>query len=114
MVRRPADFLALTKPRIVALVQVTVAAGYYLGMVEGGSTSLLWHTLLGSTFVAAGTNALNQVHEADVDALMHRTKHRPIPAGRLSRQAGGVFGLASDDFAGGASFRLPGASSPPP
>ena len=92
MVARPADFLALTKPRIVALVQVTVAAGYYLGMVEGGSASLLWHTLLGSTLVAAGTNALNQVHEADVDALMHRTKHRPIPAGRLTRQAGGVFG----------------------
>jgi len=86
--------MALTKPRIVALVQVTVAAGYYLGMVSGGSGRLLWHTLLGSTLVAAGTNALNQVHEADVDALMQRTRHRPIPAGRLSRRAASAFAWA--------------------
>lgn len=101
---RPADFLALTKPRIVALVQVTVAAGFYLGMVGGGSGRLLWHTLLGSTLVAAGTNALNQVYEADVDARMQRTRNRPIPAGRLSRRAGGAFAWAAG--AGGVLYLL--------
>ena len=88
---RPAEFLALTKPRIVALVEVTVAAGFYLGAVDGGSARLLGHVLVGSTLVAAGTNALNQVYEADVDALMRRTRNRPIPSGRLSPRAAGAF-----------------------
>jgi protoheme IX farnesyltransferase len=85
------DYLALTKPRIVALVLVTVAAGFYLGAADGVSPWLLWHTLVGTALVAAGTNALNQVFEADVDARMQRTWQRPIPAGRLSRRAGGAF-----------------------
>jgi len=85
------DCLALTKPRIVALVLVTVAAGFYLGAADGVSPWLLWHTLVGTALVAAGTNALNQVFEADVDARMRRTRHRPIPAGRLSARAGGAF-----------------------
>lgn len=89
--QRADDYLALTKPRIVALVLVTVAAGFYLGAVAGVSPWLLWHTLVGTALVAGGTNALNQVFEADIDARMERTRHRPIPAGRLSRRAGGAF-----------------------
>jgi protoheme IX farnesyltransferase len=91
---RPADFLALTKPRIVALVMVTVAAGFYLGSAGGASAALLVHCLLGTALVAGGTNALNQVYEADVDALMRRTRNRPIPSGRLSRRAGSAFAWA--------------------
>lgn len=89
--RRAADYLALTKPRIVALVLVTVAAGFYLGTTDGDSPALLWHMLVGTALVAAGTNALNQVFEAEVDARMQRTRRRPIPAGRLSRGAGAAF-----------------------
>jgi heme o synthase len=91
---RPGDFLALTKPRIVALVLVTVAAGFYLGAAGGASAALLLHCLLGTALVAGGTNALNQVQEADVDALMRRTRNRPIPSGRLSRRAGRAFAWA--------------------
>lgn len=89
-----ADYLALTKPRIVALVLVTVAAAFYLGAVSGVSLPLLFHTLIGTALVAGGTNALNQVYEADVDALMRRTRNRPIPAGRLSPLAASVFAWA--------------------
>jgi len=85
------NYLALTKPRIVALVLVTVAAGFYLGSVGSVSLPLLLHTLLGTALVAGGTNALNQVYEADVDALMRRTRNRPIPAGRLSPLAASTF-----------------------
>jgi heme o synthase len=52
---------------------------------------VLFHTLLGTTLVAGGTNALNQVAERDVDALMRRTQGRPLPAGRLSPVAATVF-----------------------
>jgi protoheme IX farnesyltransferase len=88
------EYLALTKPRIVALVLVTVAAGFYLGAPGGVSAAVLLHTLVGTALVAGGTNALNQVYEADVDARMRRTRNRPIPSGRLSRRAGSAFAWA--------------------
>jgi protoheme IX farnesyltransferase len=44
---------------------------------------VLFHALLGTALIAGGTNALNQIAERDVDALMHRTRNRPLPAGRL-------------------------------
>ena len=80
----PADFLELTKPRIVALVLVTVAAGFAAAPAGAVSSPLvLLHTLVGAALVAAGTNALNQLLERDVDALMKRTARRPLPSGRL-------------------------------
>jgi heme o synthase len=53
--------------------------------------AVLFHTLLGTALVAGGTNALNQVAERDVDALMQRTRNRPLPAGRLTPVAATVF-----------------------
>ncbi len=85
------DYLALTKPRITALVLVTTAAGYWLG--SGGAVDWLrlFHALLGTSLVAAGTSAMNQVLERDVDARMARTRERPLPAGRLRAGPAGVF-----------------------
>ncbi len=88
---RASDFFALTKPRIVLLVVLTAAVGFYMGAPDGVSAVLLLHTLLGTALVAGGTSALNQVAESDVDALMRRTARRPIPAGRMPRVAGAVF-----------------------
>ena len=79
-----ADLVTLTKPRIVALVMVTAAAGAWLAGPTAGQAMTVFHLLLGTVLVAAGTNALNQVVERDVDALMHRTRGRPLPAGRLA------------------------------
>ena len=89
---RIADFVELTKPGIVALVLVTVAAGFYLGAPAGIAGLLLFHTLFGTTMVAAGSNALNQVLERDIDARMVRTESRPLPAGRLSVPEAALFG----------------------
>ena len=91
----PADLFALTKPRIVLLVAITAAAGYALGVhtlppgqYPASSTAatgwVLLHALLGTSLVAGGTSALNMVVERDVDALMRRTAHRPLPAGRVT------------------------------
>jgi protoheme IX farnesyltransferase len=93
----PADLLALTKPRITLLVVLTVAAGFVLAMPlsSGAWTMSTWrlflHALFGAAMVAAGTNALNQVMERDVDALMLRTSRRPLPSGRLGVRDATVF-----------------------
>ena len=55
---------------------------------------LLLHTLLGTGLVASGTNALNQYRERDADALMERTRDRPLPAGRLAPRHALVFASA--------------------
>jgi protoheme IX farnesyltransferase len=88
---RASDFFALTKPRIVLLVVLTTAVGFYVGAPAGASALLLLHTLVGTLLVAGGASALNQVAEGDVDARMRRTARRPIPAGRVGRGVGGVF-----------------------
>ncbi|HWP36672.1 MAG TPA: heme o synthase [Gemmatimonadales bacterium] len=86
-------FIELTKPRIVMLVIVTVVAGFLTAPVRGGLplAVLLLHAVIGTALVAAGTNALNQVAERDVDALMWRTRSRPLPTGRLGVRPAAAF-----------------------
>jgi len=93
----PSDLLALTKPRITLMAVLTVAAGFALAAPASldAWTSATWglliHALIGSALVAGGTNALNQVLERDVDALMRRTAGRPLPAGRLDPRDAAMF-----------------------
>ena len=91
---RAADFIALTKPRITGLVLGTAAAGFYLAARGPVAPALLAHALVGTALVASGTNALNQWWERDADALMQRTRRRPLPSGRLSPVAAFVFAWA--------------------
>ncbi|HEV8307720.1 MAG TPA: heme o synthase [Methylomirabilota bacterium] len=90
--RRLADFVTLTKPRVVLMVLVTTFVGYYLGSVGGQDYVRLAHTLLGTALAAAGTLALNQFLERDVDSRMQRTRGRPLPDGRLQPGEALVFG----------------------
>src|SRR4029077_5064472 len=64
-------------------VVITTVAGFYLGSRAALDWALLAHTLLGTTLVGAGTAALNQYIERDMDALMRRTASRPLPLGTL-------------------------------
>ena len=80
---RVADFLALTKPRLNTLVVVTAGVGYGLGVSGQFDVATLLHTMLGSFLVAGGAATLNQVAERDIDEAMQRTRHRPIPSGRV-------------------------------
>jgi protoheme IX farnesyltransferase len=91
-VARAADWVTLTKPRLNLLVLITTLAGLYLAEPGGVSTSLLVHTLVGSALVAGGAAALNQVMERTTDALMRRTRNRPIAAGRLGATEGSALG----------------------
>ncbi len=92
--QRLADYVALTKPRVVTMVLVTTLVGFYLGADAAPSLRLLVHTLVGTALAAAGTLALNQYMERDLDARMERTRHRPLPDGRLAPGEALVVGLA--------------------
>lgn len=89
------SYIELTKPRITWLILVSTGIGYYFGIREGAWTWLsLLHTIIGTALIASGTAALNQWYESDADARMNRTKMRPIPSGRLTRNQALVFGIA--------------------
>jgi protoheme IX farnesyltransferase len=90
--RRLADFVALGKPRVVLMVVLTTLVGYYLGAGFDLEWSRLLHLLVGTTLAAAGTLALNQFLERDLDARMERTRRRPLPDGRLQPGEAAVFG----------------------
>jgi len=93
--RRVADFIALTKPRVVTMVMLTTLLGYYLGATEASFDWLrVAITLLGTSLAASGTMALNQYLERDLDARMLRTRQRPLPDGRLAPWDALVFGSA--------------------
>jgi protoheme IX farnesyltransferase len=78
-----ADLAELVKARLTLLVLVTTAVGFYLGAPADVAPLALLHAVLGTALAAAGAAALNQWWERQLDALMHRTRSRPIPAGRM-------------------------------
>lgn len=88
-----ADYWELTKPRIVAMEVITIAMGFYLGTSGEWSLAVLGATLIGTGLVAGSASALNMWLEAQLDAQMTRTQHRPIPAGRLQPWQAVVFAL---------------------
>jgi heme o synthase len=87
------DYVALTKPRLNVLVVATSAAGYYLGATSAVNASAFLATVVGTALVAGGAAALNQVYERDTDALMTRTRMRPLPSGRVPLADARVFGV---------------------
>jgi len=92
--RRIADFLELTKPRVSLMVLVTTCVGYYLGADSSPGHSRLLATLIGTALASCGTLALNQFLERRTDALMERTRHRPVPDGRIQPTEALLFGAA--------------------
>jgi protoheme IX farnesyltransferase len=72
-----------TKPRLSMLVLFTVYVGFAASTAGRGDTWLLIHAMVGTALVAGGANAFNQVMERDLDALMERTRNRPLPSGRV-------------------------------
>jgi protoheme IX farnesyltransferase len=96
---RAGDFVALVKPRLNVLVVASSAAGFYLGAPTPLDVGAMALAVVGTALVAGGAAALNQVYERDTDALMRRTRLRPLPDGRITPKDGILFG-ASLSFAG--------------
>jgi heme o synthase len=91
---RVAAYLELTKPRVVTMILITALAGFYMGSSTQFDFVLALKVLCGTALAAGGTLALNQYLERDFDAMMHRTRARPLPSGRLQPWEALVFGLA--------------------
>ena len=89
---RLAVYYELTKPGIAGYVMVTAGVTYYVG--AGGRADFLpvLLTLLGTVLATGGALALNQFVEWELDALMERTRRRPIPSGRLGPWEAFFFG----------------------
>jgi protoheme IX farnesyltransferase len=77
------DFKEITKIRLSVSVVFSSLAGYLLGVETVNYTTLLL-LAFGGYFMVGASNAFNQIIEKDLDALMDRTKNRPVPAGRMS------------------------------
>jgi len=77
------DFAEITKMRLSISVVFSSLAGYLLG-AETINVFTLILLAFGGYLMVGASNAFNQIIEKDLDALMHRTKNRPIPAGRMS------------------------------
>lgn len=91
--RRAADFFELTKPRVVLMILITACVGFYLGSDRALDYFRLLELLFGTALAAAGTLTLNQFLERDTDALMERTRRRPLPGGRVQPVEALCFGI---------------------
>lgn len=92
------DLRELFKVRVTGMVVITGWAGFYLGSMQSGISSLqrgLLDTLFGIGLVSAGASALNQAFERSSDALMLRTADRPLASGRVPLAAGIAAGIGA-------------------
>jgi len=93
-------FVELTKPRIILLLLITTVPAMILARGGMPSPWLIGATLVGGTLAAGGANAMNQYLDRDIDEVMRRTRHRPLPAHRIDPRTAFLFGVAL----GGAGF----------
>ncbi|HRW37564.1 MAG TPA: heme o synthase [Aquihabitans sp.] len=90
---RLAGYVALTKPRIIELLLITTVPT--MVVAEGGIPSLwlIFNTVLGGAFAAGGANAINMYVDRDIDAVMERTKGRPLVTGVVTPRAALTFAI---------------------
>ena len=86
-------YLALTKPRIIELLLVTTVPTMFLAAGGVPPLDLVLATLVGGSLAAGSANTFNCVLDRDIDAVMHRTGHRPLATGELRPQQAVVFGI---------------------
>jgi len=87
-------YVALTKPRIIELLLVTTVPTMVVAANGIPGLWLIVATLIGGTLAAGGANAFNMVLDRDIDAIMERTKRRPLVTGVMTPRAATIFALA--------------------
>src|SRR5690606_37629946 len=94
---RVEDYLALLKPSVMQLVVFTAVVG--LLVAPGGINPVVAIIAIVCIAIGAGASgALNMWYDADIDAVMSRTRNRPVPAGRVSANEALAFGLVLSAF----------------
>jgi len=88
------NYVALTKPRIIELLLVTTIPTMFLASGGWPNWMLVLNTFIGGALAAGGANALNNVVDRDIDALMTRTAHRPLVTGKVSVRGAVALGIS--------------------
>ncbi|NEQ65421.1 MAG: protoheme IX farnesyltransferase [Symploca sp. SIO2D2] len=88
------SYYQLTKPRIIPLLLITTAAAMWIASHGEVDPFLLLVTLVGGTLAAAAAQTLNCIYDRDIDYDMLRTRHRPIPSGKVQPRDAMVFAIA--------------------
>jgi protoheme IX farnesyltransferase len=87
------DYFALTKPNVMSLLLFTTLTAMMIAVGGWPSPVLIVWTMLGGALASASSAAINMYLDRDIDALMTRTKKRPIPSGRLKPRHALLFGI---------------------
>ena len=87
------SYIALTKPRIIELLLITTVPTMFVAARHLPSFGLILLTLAGGTLAAGGANAFNMVYDRDIDAIMERTKNRPLVTGEMSPTSATLFAM---------------------
>jgi len=88
------DYVTLTKPSIILLLLITTVPAMVLATGGWPSSWLVAATLIGGVLAAGGAGAVNMYIDREVDAIMRRTRSRPIPRGSVEPRHALVFGVA--------------------
>ena len=86
-------YVALTKPRIIELLLVTTVPTMVLAQRGVPPLGLMAAVVIGGTLAAGGANAINQFVDRDIDPVMRRTRHRPLPRNAVSPRRALAFGI---------------------
>jgi protoheme IX farnesyltransferase len=88
------DLVSLTKPAIMSLLLLTALGGMFLAARGVPPFGILAATLIGGAAASGGAASLNHYFDRDIDERMRRTRHRPLPAHRVSTRLAVVWGIA--------------------
>jgi len=88
------SYYQLTKPRIIPLLLITTAGSMWIAGEGKVDPLLLLVTLTGGTLAAASAQTINCIYDRDIDYDMERTRHRPLPSGRIQPRDALIFAIA--------------------
>ncbi|MDB9379650.1 heme o synthase, partial [Nodularia sphaerocarpa] len=88
------SYYQLTKPRIIPLLLITTAGSMWIAAHGQVNPLLLLVTLTGGTLAAASAQTINCIYDRDIDYDMERTRHRPIPSGKVQPRDALIFAIA--------------------
>jgi protoheme IX farnesyltransferase len=100
------SYVALTKPRIIELLLITTVPTMIIAQRGLPPVWLMTVTVLGGTLAAAGANATNMVIDADIDAVMKRTRNRPLVTGAINPRTALIFAISLEAIAAAVLWTL--------